>query len=65
MPMPVSRYVYDIAPQGAFCKLTFSHFDLPEAQLSGVSDGWLHMLSGQKSSLETGKDTNFRPENAT
>lgn len=64
VPMPVSRYVYDIEPQGAFCKLTLSHFDLPEAQMSGVSDGWLRMLSGLKSWLETGQDAHFRSETA-
>ena len=48
-----SRCVYLIEPQGAQCKLTVEHYDIPAGQES-VSEGWARLTSSLKSYLETG-----------
>ncbi len=52
--LPASRCVYEIKSQGAVCKLTILHFDLPEA-MDGVRTGWMVTASGIKTFLETGE----------
>ncbi len=56
--MQASRCVYLIEPQGAYCKLTLEHYDIPDGQ-DGVAEGWQRMLSGLKSWLETGQSHRF------
>lgn len=56
--MAKSRYDYLIEPQGAFCKFTVEHYDIPAGQ-EGVADGWNRMVSGLKTYLETGQPAKF------
>lgn len=51
---PVSRHVFRIEPAGESCLLTLEHYDLPEA-MQGVRQGWMLILSGLKTYLETGE----------
>jgi len=56
---PESRVTWEIEPQdGGVCKLTVVHDELEGApktarSVSGV--GWMHVLSGLKTLLETGE----------
>ncbi|MEL7116074.1 MAG: SRPBCC domain-containing protein [Pseudomonadota bacterium] len=59
VPLQASRFVYMIAPQADFCKLTLEHYDIPADMQDGVSDGWARTLSALKSYLETGKVVTF------
>jgi len=45
--------------EGANCRLTIEHFDLPTDMSEGVADGWARTLAGLKSWIETGKKTAF------
>lgn len=56
--MAKSRFEYLIDPQGAFCKLTLEHYDIPAGQ-EGAAEGWGRMLAGLKTYLETGKPAKF------
>lgn len=49
-----SRIVFLIEPEGAACKLTCEHYDIPEGQ-DGVKDGWSRHIASLKSWLETGE----------
>ena len=49
-----SRIVFLIQPEGAVCRLTCEHYDIPEGQ-EGVKDGWARHIASLKSWLETGK----------
>lgn len=51
---PHSRVVFSVDPQGAQCKLTCEHFDIPKGQ-DGVTEGWARWASSLKSYLETGQ----------
>ncbi|WP_170125302.1 SRPBCC domain-containing protein [Jannaschia seohaensis] len=51
--IPVSRFVWSIAPEGAFCALTLEHYDIPEGG-EGYADGWERLVAGLKTWLETG-----------
>lgn len=48
-----SRIVYKVAAEGAQCRLTCEHYDIPEGQ-DGVKEGWARWASSLKSWLETG-----------
>ena len=61
--MEHSRCIYRIEPQGAHCKLTLEHYNVPAGQ-EGVGDGWARTLSGLKTWLETGQDVRFGFEGA-
>lgn len=53
-----SRVSWEIAPQeGGYCKLTLIHDQLEGAPLTAkhVSGGWMYILSGLKTLLETGE----------
>ncbi|SFI26303.1 ArsR/SmtB family transcription factor [Jannaschia pohangensis] len=54
--IPVSRFVWMIAPQSDFCELTLEHYDIPEGG-EGYADGWERLVSGLKTWLETGTPT--------
>jgi DNA-binding transcriptional ArsR family regulator/uncharacterized protein YndB with AHSA1/START domain len=56
-----SRVVFRLAAEGALCKLTCEHYDLPPEQM-GVREGWMRWGSSLKSWLETG--TPIRAEDA-
>ncbi|PTX56465.1 ArsR family transcriptional regulator [Litoreibacter ponti] len=60
--MEASRCSFLITPgagaDGIPCKLRLEHFSIPAGQ-EGVAEGWARVLSGLKSYLETGKQTNF------
>lgn len=56
--MAASRFVYLIEPEGASCKLTVEHYDLPAGQ-EGVAEGWQRMMAGLKTWLETGQPAQF------
>ena len=49
-----SRIVFLIDVEGAHCKLTCEHYDIPAGQ-EGVSDGWMRHIASLKSWLETGQ----------
>lgn len=49
-----SRIVFLIEPQGATCKLTCEHYDIPVGQ-DGVREGWARHVASLKSWLETGE----------
>ena len=49
-----SRVAFRVKAEGAFCKLTTEHDDLPEAQ-AGVHERWARWASSLKSRLETGE----------
>ena len=49
-----SRCVYELEEQGALCKLTILHFNIPEEQKdTGIGSGWASVASGLKTWLET------------
>jgi uncharacterized protein YndB with AHSA1/START domain len=55
-----SRVTWEIEPQdgGGFCKLTVTHDQLegaPKTAESVVGEGWMMVISGLKTVLETGK----------
>ena len=52
-----SRLTYELEPVGESVKLTLVHeIDRPDSKLiSGVSEGWPHILASLKSLLETGE----------
>ena len=54
VPLEASRFVYLIAPEGAHCKLTVEHYDIPAGQ-EGIADGWAREMAGLKTWLETGE----------
>ena len=49
-----SRIVFLIDVEGAHCKLTCEHYDIPEAH-GGVKEGWARHIASLKSWLETGQ----------
>jgi len=49
-----SRIVFLISSEGAMCKLTCEHYDIPEGQ-DGVREGWARHTASLKSWLETGQ----------
>ncbi|TFL16236.1 SRPBCC domain-containing protein [Jannaschia formosa] len=51
--VPVSRFIWLIAPEGAFCALTLEHYDIPAGAV-GYADGWERLVAGLKTWLETG-----------
>lgn len=57
-PLQASRFVYLIAPQAAFCRLTLEHYNIPAGQ-EGLADGWERTLAGLKTWLETGKSVRY------
>ena len=61
VPMQASRFVYLIAVEGAHCRLTVEHYDIPAGQ-DGIADGWSRELSGLKTWLETGTAVAFHSE---
>ncbi|MEM6309894.1 MAG: metalloregulator ArsR/SmtB family transcription factor [Pseudomonadota bacterium] len=48
-----SRIVFMIEVEGAHCKLSCEHYDIPAGQ-EGVMDGWMRHIASLKSWLETG-----------
>ncbi len=50
---PGSRMAFIIEAQGANCKLTIEHYDIPDGQ-EGVAEGWARLAGSLKSWLETG-----------
>ena len=48
------KVVWLIEKIGETCKLTLEHHDLPEDAM-GIRSGWIKVLAGLKSYLETGK----------
>jgi len=56
---PESRVTWEIEPQdGGVCKLTVVHDQLegaPKTAANVSGEGWMHVLSGLKTLLETGK----------
>lgn len=56
--MAASRCRYLIDPAGPDCRLTVEHFDLPAGQ-EGIEGGWVRMLSGLKTWIETGAPARF------
>ena len=52
--VPVSRFVWTIAPEGAQCRLTLEHYDIP-AGGEGYVEGWERLVAGLKTFLETGE----------
>ncbi|MGB3408191.1 MAG: metalloregulator ArsR/SmtB family transcription factor [Jannaschia sp.] len=61
--IPVSRFVWKIATQGAFCELTLEHYDIPDGG-EGYANGWERLVSGLKTWLETGTPTRISGENS-
>lgn len=60
--LPVSRFVWEIAPEGDHCRLTLEHYDV--AADSHVGPTWERIVAGLKTVLETGKVVAFREEEA-
>ena len=56
---PPSRVSWEIEPQdGGYCKLTLTHDrldDSPRTARNVSGEGWMHVLSGLKTLLETGR----------
>jgi len=55
---PVSRVTWEIAPRDGYCLLTLIHDELdhsPRTAANVTGTGWMFVLSGLKSLLETGK----------
>jgi uncharacterized protein YndB with AHSA1/START domain len=53
----VSRVTWEIEPVGEdSCQLTVTHDQLPEGASSELFGGWMMILSGLKTLLETGED---------
>jgi uncharacterized protein YndB with AHSA1/START domain len=61
---PPSRVAWDIEPQeGGYCKLTLTHDKLDRAPKTAArisADGWMFVLSGLKTLLETGEPLSDR-----
>lgn len=57
-----SRFVYVIREEGDTCCLTLEHYDLPHPAVvgEGEADGWVRLLAGLKTYLETGETVRFR-----
>ncbi len=51
----VSRVTWEIEPVGDSCQLTVTHDQLPEGADSELFGGWMMILSGLKTLLETGE----------
>jgi uncharacterized protein YndB with AHSA1/START domain len=49
-----SRIVFLIETEGAACKLTCEHYEIPEGH-EGVREGWARFCASLKSWLETGQ----------
>ncbi|MEM8591805.1 MAG: SRPBCC domain-containing protein [Pseudomonadota bacterium] len=58
---PPSRFVYLLKDEGDQCSLTLEHYELgaPAVPGEGVADGWVRLLAGLKTYLETGQPTRF------
>jgi len=56
-----SRVTFLLEPVGAFTKLTVTHDRFPDdSKMYGlVSGGWVHMIAGLKTLLETGEGVDF------
>ncbi|MEM1237388.1 MAG: SRPBCC domain-containing protein [Pseudomonadota bacterium] len=56
-----SRFVYLLKDEGDQCSLTVEHYDLsfPAVPGEGVADGWVRMVAGLKTYLETGEPARF------
>lgn len=55
---PTSRVTWEIEPQDAYCLLTVTHDELqnsPKTARSVAGQGWMSVLSGLKTLLETGE----------
>jgi uncharacterized protein YndB with AHSA1/START domain len=52
---PASRVTWEIEPVGGSCQLTVTHDQLPEGANSELWGGWMMILSGLKTLLETGE----------
>src|SRR4051812_46202544 len=50
-----SRVTWDIEPVGSSCMLTVTHDQLPEGANNQLWGGWMMILSGLKTLLETGE----------
>ena len=50
-----SRVTYEIEPVGDSCRLTVTHDQLREGANSELYGGWMMILSGLKTLLETGE----------
>jgi uncharacterized protein YndB with AHSA1/START domain len=50
-----SRVTWEIEPVGSSCMLTVTHDQLPEGASSELWGGWMMILSGLKTLLETGE----------
>ena len=50
-----SRVTWEIEPVGSSCQLTVTHDQLPDDANSEVYGGWMMILSGLKTLLETGE----------
>jgi uncharacterized protein YndB with AHSA1/START domain len=51
----VSRVTWEIEPVGSSCMLTVTHDQLPDEASSELYGGWMMILSGLKTLLETGE----------
>ena len=56
-----SRFVYLLKDEGDQCSLTLEHYDLslPVVHGEGVADGWVRLIAGLKTYLETGETVRF------
>jgi uncharacterized protein YndB with AHSA1/START domain len=52
---PPSRITWEIEPQGDMCRLTVTHDQLREGANNELYGGWMMILSGLKTWLETGE----------
>ncbi|UWQ16880.1 helix-turn-helix domain-containing protein [Jannaschia sp. M317] len=59
--IPVSRFVWLIAPEGDACQLTLEHYDIPDGG-EGYAEGWERLTAGLKTWLETGTPARLAPE---
>lgn len=60
---PVTTVTYDLIPlAGGNVKLIVTHQGLDEVLRAGVSQGWPAILSGLKSTLETGRNLDLQRE---
>ncbi len=50
---------FEIEPLGDLCKLTLLHEGIDPARDTGIVDGWVRILSGLKTVLETGESLPF------
>ncbi|MEL6586032.1 MAG: metalloregulator ArsR/SmtB family transcription factor, partial [Pseudomonadota bacterium] len=56
--IPISRFVWILAPQDDVCQLTLEHYDIPLGG-EGYADGWERLVAGLKTYLETGQVAKF------